>query len=177
MQTKYFTVSKGQTVANQGNLFMGVLPKRLIVGCVDGAAFDGGYDKNPLCFDHNDLSYLALDVAGRQIPAKPYTPDFEEGTFIREYSSLFSSTGKAFRDDGNGIPRDWYDQGYTLYAFDLTPNLHDDDQLNLVRRGDLRLEMRFAKPLANTTNIICYAEFDNVIQINKSRHVLCDFSS
>ena len=181
--TKYFTVGRGQTVANQENLFMGTLPKRLIVGCVGGEAFDGDYTHNPLQFSHCNIQYLALNVAGRQIPSKPYTPDFTSAgpgdgkTLAREYGSLFSSTGKAFRDEGNGIPRMWYDKGYTLFAFDLTPNLTEGEAFDLVRRGNLRLEIRFDRPLEQTINVICYAEFDNVIQIDKARHVLCDFSS
>lgn len=96
---------------------------------------------------------------------------------MRAYLNLFANTGKLFHDEGNNITLDAFAEGYTLFCFDLTPNLTDDQQLGLVRKGDLRLEMHFAKPLPETINIVCYAEFDNIIEVDKTRNVLCDFSS
>ena len=68
--------------------------------------------------------------------------------------------------------------GYTLFAFDLTPDLSANyaGHWNLVKHGSLRLEVRFEKPLTETVNCIVYAEFDNVIEIDSSRQVIVDFS-
>ena len=81
-------------------------------------------------------------------------------------------------NEGNSISRDDYSQGYTLFAFDLTPDLSANcaGHWNLVRHGSLRLEVRFEKALSETINCIIYAEFDNVIEIDASRQVIIDFS-
>ena len=175
--TKYFSVPQGHTLVNEQNLFLGNLPKRLVIGCVGNRAFDGDYAKNPFHFQHFDTNYIALNVAGRQIPAKPLTPDFEGRNYVRSYLNLFANTGKLFHDEGNAIKPYDFAAGYTLFCFDLTPNLTDDQQIGLVRKGDLRLEMHFAKPLPETINVVCYAEFDNIVEIDKTRNVLCDFSN
>ncbi|KAL6419457.1 hypothetical protein ACFW04_011395 [Cataglyphis niger] len=78
----------------------------------------------------------------------------------------------------NSISRDDYSKGYTLFAFDFTPDISANyaGHWNLVKHGSLRLEMRFEKALSETVNCIIYAEFDNVIEIDSSRQVIVDFA-
>ena len=65
-----------------------------------------------------------------------------------------------------------------LFAFDLTPDLSEGgNHFNLVKQGNLRLEIQFAQPLPNTINVITYAEFENIIEIDKSRNVIFDYSA
>ena len=175
--TKYFAVPQGQTAVNEQNLFLGVLPKRLILGMVDNTAFDGTYGENPFQFQHMNLNYLALHMNGRQIPSQPLTPRFDDNLYVRSYFNLFTGVGKAYRDDGNDISRHDFPRGYTLFCFDLSPNLHSDAEFIPVQKGDLRLEMKFQTPLAKTINVICYAEFDNVIEVDRNRQILCDFQT
>ncbi|XP_050457548.1 uncharacterized protein F54H12.2-like [Cataglyphis hispanica] len=86
--------------------------------------------------------------------------------------------GIHFLNEGNSISRDDYSKGYTLFAFDLTPDLSANyaGHWNLVKHGSLRLEVRFEKALTETVNCIIYAEFDNVIEIDSSRQVIVDFA-
>ncbi|XP_072745844.1 uncharacterized protein F54H12.2-like [Anoplolepis gracilipes] len=86
--------------------------------------------------------------------------------------------GIHFLNEENSISREDYFKGYTLFAFDLTPDLSANcaGHWNLVKYGSLRLEVRFERALAETINCIVYAEFDNVIEIDASRQVIVDFS-
>ena len=43
--------------------------------------------------------------------------------YIEAYLSMFSSAGKLFYDVGDGVSRDDFKDGYTLYAADLTPDM------------------------------------------------------
>ena len=47
----------------------------------------------------------------------------------------------------------------------------------LIKQGHLRLEILFAEPLPATINVVLYAEFDNVIEIDRNRQVLFDYSA
>ena len=82
-------------------------------------------------------------------------------------------------DDGNQIHRQDYPHGYTLFAFDLTPDMsaNGETHWNLIKHGSVRLEVRFAKQLRSTINRIVYAEFPNILEIDASRQVLVGFSA
>jgi len=107
---------------------------------------------------------------------KPIQPSFEGNLYIRAYNSLFSGTSKLNRDEGNGISRDDYEDGYALYAFELTADLREDDHFNLVKHGNVRLALKFADALAETVTVIAFAEFDNIIELDRNCNVLVDFS-
>jgi hypothetical protein len=174
--TKVFTVSQGNTVVNQENLYLGSLPRRLIVGVVSNSAYNGDKTLNPFHFHHWDINFLALYVDGHQLPAKPLQPDFT-ANYVRSYLSLIQGTGRAHQDGGNDISLEEYANGNTLFAFDLTGDLSDQCHFERIKDGNLRLEMRFGRPTAQTLNIICYAEFDNVIEIDRSRNVIFDYAA
>ena len=162
---------------NQENLFLGQLPKRVIIGLVENTAFNGDSTKNPFHFQHFDTDFLALYMDGVQIPSKALQPDFQNELYARSYASLFTGTGFMNQDRGNHITWEDYGDGYTLFAFDLTPDLSDGGHFNVVKHGILRLELHFKTQLAVTVNAIVYAEFDNIIEIDKARNVLFDYSA
>ena len=70
-----------------------------------------------------------------------------------------------------------YNNGFTLFAFDLTPDLDKGGYFHLVKQGNLRLELHFKTALTAIINVVVYAEFDNVIKIDKARNVLFDYSA
>ena len=139
---------------------------------VENKAFNGDKTKNPYDFKHFAVNYLSLHVDGKQIPAKPLTPKFDDKLCTRSYASLFTGTGFMGHDHGNHIIRDEYGDGFTLFAFDLTPDLDEGGNFHLVKQGNLRLELHFENALAETINVIAYAEFDNIIEVDKARNVL-----
>ena len=177
VETKVFSIPNGNMSVNQENLFLGQLPKRLVIGLVDNTAFSGKSNKNPFNFQHFDVDFLALYVDGIQVPGKPLQPDFRHKNYARSYASLFSGTGLMCKDQGNDISYDAYHNGYTLFAFDLTPDLSDGNHFNLIKHGNLRLEIHFNAALTATATAIVYAEFENVIEIDKARNVLFDYAA
>ena len=167
---------RGNLTLSQDHVFWGQLPNRIVVGCVTNDAFNGRYGKNPFNFKHMDISFLAVYVDGDQIPYSPLKPKFtgSHKNYVRAYQTLFSGTDKMYQDEGNTITRDDYAAGYTLFAFDLSPDLSAGGHFNLVKRGNLRLDVHFARPLDETINVIIYAEFNNVIELDQARNVIFD---
>jgi len=111
----------------------------------------------------------------QQYGIKPLTTDFTSGLYVRAYNTLFSGTGKLFKDEGNALDRTTFSKGYALYAFDLTPDLGEDDHFNLAKQGSVRLVLKIREALAENVTAIAYTEFQNVIEIDRNRSVIYDF--
>ena len=63
--------------------------------------------------------------------------------------------------------------GYTFFTFNLTPDF-DYSQRQMPRDGHIRLEVKFAKALEKSINVIVYGIFDAQLQITKYRKIICD---
>ena len=128
----------------------------------------------------NTTTQEGVCVDGEQIPRKPLSLNFDaagDQNVIAGYQSLFSGIGKLFQDTGNQINRSDYGSGYTLFAFNLTLDHCPGDHFELIKQGNLRLELHFSEALANTVNLIVYAEFQNVIEVDANRNVPYDYTN
>ncbi|CAF1054497.1 unnamed protein product, partial [Brachionus calyciflorus] len=68
---------------------------------------------------------------------------------------------------GNDISREDYPKGYSLFAFDLTPDLCSCDQFYVIKTGNLDVGLTFADSLDDSIVVIFYLEYDNLLEINK----------
>jgi len=57
----------------------------------------------------------------------------------------------------------------------MSSDLGEDDHFNLVRHGNVRLALKFALALPETVSVIAYAEFENVIEVDRDRNIVSDF--
>lgn len=178
-EVKVLTIPAGIQGKSIDNIFLGQVPKRCVVGFVNNGAFNGSLTTNPFNFSNHGVNLFSLYVDGQQIPAKTLQTSFSTNVFTSAYHTLFSGTGIHFLNDGNSISKESFANGYCLMAFDMTPDLcaNSHSHWNLIKRGSVRLEVRFDRSLETTVNCMIYAEFDSVIEINKNRDVIIDFNS
>lgn len=174
VSVKTYSIPENSRICNQENLFLGSIPKYVVLAMVHHDAFTGRRDLSPFNFRHNDVEYLALCQDGRQIPAKAFQPQFDRGNSVREFHHMFSATGRHLKDLPLSIDRRDFNGGYSLFAFNLQPT-EDSDALSPVSNGNLRLEMRFRVPLPHTTTLVVYACYDSILEIDGKRQVLVDY--
>jgi hypothetical protein len=174
---KTFTIPRGSLSNSAENLFSGQLPTRIVFGCVDNDSFNGSYLKNPFNFKHFNQSQIKLYLDGQNRQITPIETNFAARQYISAYMSLFSGVGSVNDDIGNHIDREDFAGGYALYAFDLTPDLSESGHFNLIREGNLRVDLKFTLPLANTINVIAYAEFQNIIEFDRNKNILFDYNN
>ncbi|XP_011688631.1 PREDICTED: uncharacterized protein F54H12.2-like [Wasmannia auropunctata] len=178
VEVKSISIHSGIYGETLDNVILGQIPKRLIIGFVDNRAFNGNRTLNPFNFHHYKINFLSLYVDGTQIPSKPLQPDFtKDKLYMDAFHTLFSGTGIHFLNEGNSISRENYPDGYCLFAFDLTPDLsaNNNTHWNLMKHGNVRIEVRFEEALQNTINCIVYGEYDNILEIDASRQVIVDY--
>lgn len=172
-----FTIPAGNFSFNKENVVSGQLPRRIVIGFVNNAAFNGDFKLNPYNFEHFDLDYLSLNMGSQSFPSQPLKPDFKNGDYLQAYMTLFQGTGMLHADRGHGIQRAHYCHGYTLYVFDLTADMCEGSHMDPIKYGSLRMEVHFKTALQNTINVVVYSEYDNLIQIDRARNIITDFAA
>lgn len=159
-------------------LFRGQMPKLVIAGIVRNDSYNGSYATNPFNFMHCNVNYMALYREGEAIPFRqPFQPRFSDKICTREYMSFIQSLDLFNKSEDNDITLHEYMNGYTLYAFNLTPNLNIAGSAQTERDGNLRLEIKFSSSLAQAVNVIVMGIFDGRIEITKHRNVITDWKA
>ncbi|XP_054709203.1 uncharacterized protein F54H12.2-like [Uloborus diversus] len=174
---KAYFVPQGSMSMVQDNIFIGSMPRKLIIGCIENDAFHGTFEKSPFDFKHFNMNFIGVYVDGQPKPCAPLELNFDKNIYIKGYNSLFSVSEKLSPDQGFFMSREDDINGNTLFGFNLSPDLCNGDHLNLIKHSNLRLEIKFSQPLSQTVCVLIFTEFDNVIEINKTRNILYDFSN
>lgn len=175
MQT--YTIAQGSKSHVKENLFHGQLPKMIFLGLVLNEDFNGKKDRNPFLFKHSKLTQIGVYKDGIPVPSIPLTPDFQNGNYTEEYMALMDAMDMTSSDGDIGITRNDYTNGYTLFAFNLSPDKVIAGHGQPLRDGNLRIEMMFAEALTKAINVITMAIFDDEIQISRLRKVTANYLS
>lgn len=159
-------------------LFTGQLPRRLIIGCVDADSYRGDVKKSPFNFKSYSINDVKVICAGQTFPSQPLRLDFKNKKYLRAYNQLFEALDIARDNRGNGITREGYKSGQCLFAFDLTPDEDDNGHWDLIKEGATSIEITFGEKIPDSgIEVIVYAEFDNLVMIDKNRNVMYDYST
>ena len=166
--------SRGR-IASVNNLFNGDIPRRLILGLVPGENFAGSINTNPFNFKHYNVNTIELQVGGRAI--RPLKFDFRSENYALAYMYLMNGIGNGNCDKGIWLSYNDYAKGNTLFVFDLTADGVDSDAMELMKSGSINVRFSFDEDLdaANGIELIAYAEFDGITEIDFYRNVHNDY--
>ena len=102
------------------------------------------YKLNPINFNHYDLSEISLLVDRIPVGGNAMKINFNSSSGITSlvgFNSLFQASGKDMQDTGNGLDREDYCSGNTLYAFNIeVPEFKGLDYLTLLKQAIVRIE-------------------------------------
>lgn len=94
VEVKTFTIPQGTQSKITDHLFQGQMPKRIVLGFVENAAFNGDLTKNPFNFKNANVKKLDVSINGETITTRPFEPDFANDLYLRSYLSLYQGLGK-----------------------------------------------------------------------------------
>ena len=78
-------------------------------------------------------------------------------------------------DREHSVDREDFKKGYALYAFDLMPDMAEGAHTDPIKYGNICMDIHFATALKATVNVIVYAEYDSLIQIDRAHTIITDF--
>jgi hypothetical protein len=174
---KIFNLPANQSSFVLDNIYLGQMPNLLIVGFVDHKAINGDYHLNPFAFKNFNLNYLSVHINSESFPIKPYTPDYTNDNYEREYFELFHQLGYTNSIGIMGVTYKLFKECVNLYSFNFNADFSvgNEHYINIAKEGSLRVEVKFNKNLADAIKMICYSKFDNTIEIDSNRNVTIDY--
>ena len=172
VQMKFFTRGAHRSDLSEPNLINGILPRRIVFGLVDSNAFNGSLNHNPFNFQHFDVNHIVLRKNGQAIPFEGMDMNYDDNLYLQGYITLLQGTGRLFKNLDSGLnPHTDFANGYALYAFDLTPDSGDSGAFNLIQEGNISLDIKLKKGHKEGITIVCYLEYDAIVEIDKDRNV------
>lgn len=169
-EVKSVVLPKGVNDVVIDNFVHGQLPRRMFVFLVDNDNFSGSYSKDSFFFNVHDLNYICAFVDGVSFPSQPYQPDFENNIYMREYLGLFDALNQNNTDPLCNLEKNTYKGTKQIFGFNFSPDLSDgfglEGHSSLLKKGALRIQLKFKTALPVTVNVLAYCEFDNIIEIN-----------
>ena len=172
---KVFSIPAGSLSSYRESVISGQLPTKIVIGLLKNSAYNGSFNRNAYNFEHFNLNHLSLHVDGRPDTIPSFSPDYANNLYVRNFHSLFDVTGTINCNDDIDLNREEYPDGNCLYAFKLS---HDTDgAFDLMHNGSVRIDLKFAQALASTVNVIVYAEYENVVQLDKNRNLILDYAN
>ena len=174
-ECKSFAIPQGLQQFKQDNIFLGQLPKRVVLAMVTETAFSGHHQHNPFNFQLFNASLVQVYADGVPVRSRPFQVNADDGKVIECYNALYRESGKLDSDRGCIVKLDDWSRGYSLFAFSLAADADCDDHTSLIKHGNLRVEIQFREALEEAIQLLVYAEFDNVLKIDNDRQVLVDY--
>ena len=102
---------------------------------------------------------MAFKVDGRWLPCILYEPNLESKQYVSSYTDL-----------GMEDKQNCFILVEAICAFNVTPHI-DRHCLPLIKKGHMRLELRFTKYLPEAVIVVCYTHFQVLITIDSFRDV------
>jgi len=177
VELKTFTFSAGSKSLSVDNAVLGPVPQPLLFTMVKNADIIGTMDTNPYKFQHYDISDFSLFVKGKQYDKEGLSlgMDFEK-TSVMGYRTLFEGSGIHQLNAGHQITHDMFVNINFMLLFVIIPDRGvSDTHTSHHEQGNIRVELKFSKPLPEEITCLLYLEFNNSFLFNLARNVTTDY--
>ena len=170
-------IAEGRKSTPTTSVFDGQLPRRIVIGFVDSSKYFGSYKTSPFIFSNHLVTELSIHAGGKVYPREPLTMDFGKNHYTRAYLQFMEALGFGDENVGNAIKPKEFAKTLCLFAFDLSPEQTDGSHWELVRDGSVTVHALFKDTISEPgLEMICYAEFDNLLMLDRNRTVYFDYS-
>ena len=175
-EIRVFSHPADMTEFNQGNLFQGRIPDQLSVRLLYANFYNGNIAYNPFSFQKFGLISIKQSVRGEKYPYDTLELNQADTQKDLEGYFRFLQASETWRKAQPSMvtPEMWGGAGCcTLFMFNHVANgAADGALLNPCQNGDLRVVSRLGAPIGHVINVVLYAEFENVLEIDGNNAVM-----
>lgn len=162
---KSYILASNQTQLIADNPWGQVIPDKIFIIIVDMKTYDGGYNFNPLYFQHEDLNHFGVTINSEMI----LNIDCK---FPTHASRLYYATLKSLGlETDHLITYKSFLQGRTILGVDLRSE-QVKNAISVEKNGNLRIDMTFGKPKDENRICLMFGETNAILNINENRTVI-----
>ena len=158
-------IEKEANLLNQEAVIHGGLPQRIVIGFTGNVNINGAYHENTFRFHHFNMNSISLYRDGNQVGSKNLKSNFIRNEFVLSFFTLLRDTGIYFTNAINDISQNDFKGGSALFCFDFSADRKSDENFELVKNGNISLEITFSEPLTESVNVIAYSEYQNLLKL------------
>ena len=149
----------------------------MVVGVVDNDGYNSVITKSPFNFKNNNINFMTIYRDEIQIPSKPLnqilpTIVLFEVMFVclRKQVRTIVTQEILFRENST--------KTVVLCLFLISPpDGFKRGGFELIKHGNIRIEIHFATATARTLTVIVFAKHDNLLEIDQDRNVAFDYTA
>ncbi|XP_074648537.1 uncharacterized protein F54H12.2-like [Tubulanus polymorphus] len=113
-------IPRGHRTIIKDSVFVGKIPKAIVLALVDDDALSGNYKKNPFDFKDYSLNYIGVTIDNVHAQNSPLLID-SRGDGCEVYHGLYLARGLLYKNEGIGIKREDFKNGYFICGFNISP--------------------------------------------------------
>lgn len=164
-RTLAYTHQNGQSNFKKDIAIGDTLPQKAMVVFMSEKAYNGTWDTNKLEFVQANTVNVLMKCNQRHLPfMNGYQCDWNNGIYHTAYLGLISELG-AFT---HPIRHENFDDGFTIYGFDLTSNKTGTTSMEAKTRGALELDVEFNPAPKENMMVIVLLIYADRFKITKS---------
>ncbi len=159
-------------------LFLGQKPAFIFIGFVRSDGFNGTYALNPFRFIPVNTNFAQINFEGRFYPQTAYQPGYGEKIFHLQpmFEEFHRLCGTLYSNTGNGVDKELFNNGLTLFSFNLSETEPNSILREPYREGRTRAEFKFSAALNMHYNLIAMGIFNNEMSISSERVVSINYA-
>lgn len=164
LETKVRSLPQGSLDCCIEDIYLDRIPSNLVVVMVATESFQGIKKRDPFRFSHFNLSHSVLTIDGVE---RHEECDFANGLARKPYFALLEQLAEKHVL----LDYEHYVNNFFIQYYNLEPDSSNNYHMSPVKRGNVRLQLKFQQPLSEPITILLVSETPRVLQIDKDRLV------
>jgi hypothetical protein len=174
-EVKMTSIAQGLINFTYDNICPTRLPNKIVIGFVNSQAAVGSFSLSPWNFQGFDMSRISVLIDGIPVNGIQMKTNFNATSGIdttEPYLWMLKTSGKWGDDSGNQITERDLVGGFGLYTFNVDPFFPNENYINLIKKGNVRLEVLFANPLPHPVTCVILLKYSSYFEITLTRDVV-----
>lgn len=168
-----FQIYTGSAQVSWNNIFLGQLPRAMYFLFLDNDQISGNIKNNPHTWLPYNVNTASVTINGYRHPAASikYGPVNKHSG----YRWFLDNMGLQESNDDLGISLENYYKSKFIIPFDLTHRRDNGFVLHSSNSGSVNFNCTFSEATTKPLSVICYAIFDNSIEIDTKKEIKLDY--